>query len=244
MARYKKISRKPVRRYRPHKYTKRMSFKRRVYKAPKLGIGRAVFPDRLRTKLFFDMSNVQMVSTTGSLVRHTYRLNSLYRPEDTTGGTHGPRFADTLFGPTDGSAPYTSYKVYGAKVIIKFYSDGSACSHVAMGARDGNVNTFPASIRECNERSFYKTKIFGSNTGGPSVVVMSRYFDLSKVAQVTRRQYMDDDDYTGTWTTNPNEVMNLDIFAEATPAQTRTVFYDMQIIFYTQCRYGNDVSDS
>lgn len=210
---------------------------------PHLGIGKALFPNRLHCKLFYNF-NSSILSTNGGLGIHTFNLNSLFRPEVTTGGTSQPRFFDTLFGANGFAYPYQGYRVYGAKVNVRFYSDASSTSKLSIGARDDNITSAPGTIMECDERSMYSTKILGSNAGGPSVIYMNRYYDMSKLAGVSRRQYMDDDDYRGTYGTNPAERMVLDIMNCGVNGQTRTIYYDLRIVFYTVCLYGNDVADS
>lgn len=96
---------------------------------------------------------------------------------------------------------------------------------------------------DMEEMSEYKTKILGSNTGGPAVITFNRYYDMARLAGVSKRQYMYDDDYRGTWNTNPNEVLKVDLFNQATSTGGRTVYYDLRIIYYAQCMYANDVTD-
>lgn len=205
-----------------------------------IGLGKQLFPDRLNIKMTYNFSG-SLVSTSGSVATNSFKLNALWKPEDTTGGTTQPRYFDTMFGPTNSTAPYIGYRVYGANVVVNVGSNEAAFSKIAMGARDDNINGAPVNMRECSERPQYITKWMGSNQGANNVVTLQRYFDLSKIAGVNRSAYMTDDDFRGTWTTNPLELIKLDILASAINNQTRTFLYDMTIHFYVQCLYASDV---
>jgi hypothetical protein len=93
------------------------------------------FPNTKRFVLRYG-TRFNLVTTT-SVGAQVFNLNSCFDP-DYTGTGSQPRYFDTLCGASGGSAPYSSYRVLGAKYILRAATTASnTTAHVAVRVRNG-----------------------------------------------------------------------------------------------------------
>lgn len=128
MKRQRSASKAPARKYYVSKRARNA-----VVPRPSLGSFRSgfqrhpaamVFPSSKIAKLTYN-TNVTLSSTSGVASNHTFNVSSLFDPDVTNVG-HQPLYFDTLCGADVGSAPYSQYRVLGAKVTATFISQGSS----------------------------------------------------------------------------------------------------------------------
>lgn len=104
----------------PRKYKKRKPRKRRVRKAyqPLIAMGTPSGMQTFRYAKLRYASSFTMTSSSGILAKVQYRANSLFDPQETSGG-HQP------FGFDQWATLYNSYMVLGSKITVTWYDIGT-----------------------------------------------------------------------------------------------------------------------
>lgn len=204
--------------------------------------GKNVFPTKKFVKLsLYTLPSV--TSTTGSFGSLSNRFN-INNPRDPAGagGTSQPRYFDTLFGADDTTAIYKSGHCYGCKVEAYFVNaekigDVGICCY-------GDDTTAPSSFQELGERAYASQKVIEPAGGTRTVVKFSRYFNFPKMIGVSKKAYLDDDEYMFTSTSNPPTMFNLQCYFQAYGAQTSSVNIKLRLTFYVKCEELADVATS
>lgn len=133
------------------------------------------FPRSLRTQVTYADNYTQTI-TAGAPYNYLFSTGSLYDPNVTSTGNQ-PRFFDTLCGANGGSAPYTSYRVFGSTINIRVIATGSdsiACrGWVGIGLFDTS-STGPSTAAEMNARADFRTKYIGYWGSGHDMCEMTR----------------------------------------------------------------------
>lgn len=96
------------------------------------------FPAKLLTRIRYHDTEV-LASTTGSIAKYYYRLNSTFDP-DVTGAGHQPMFRDTF------ASIYDHYSVVSTKVTVKFANTSTVSYHTGVlidddGSTSTNIDT-------------------------------------------------------------------------------------------------------
>jgi hypothetical protein len=128
-----------------------------------------------------------------------YRLNSVYDVDTTAGSTATPGFAEW-------STFYSNYRVWRTRVKIEGAVSGGSSGSLATVSLVVNPlqATLPSNSNEwpVQPESVHVTIVPESN-GGHNMAVLDKEFVLPKVFKITRRQFIDNMDYTATIASNP-----------------------------------------
>ena len=130
------------------------------------------FPDRIVTRLRYDNAGA-MTTTSGSIAKQVWAMNSCFDP-DVTGGGHQPLYFDQF------STIYDQYAVIKSKVIVRMSQDAAAAVPVVagiVGDDDGSTSTTFATLME---KSHGTSRILGLGGGGHDQVLFKAKFDCRK----------------------------------------------------------------
>lgn len=86
-----------------------------------LGMVSIPFPQKTYTTFTYTDNRLLQQGSAGTVANYQYCINDIYDPNYTGAGGQ-PKYFDTLLGASGGSAPYTNFKVHGAKIKVTFYS--------------------------------------------------------------------------------------------------------------------------
>ncbi len=151
------------------------------------------------------------------------RLNSIYDPDFTGVGS-------TALGYSTWQNFYTRYRVLGARAIVRFANiTGNAQIHGLMWGTNSTISAtslyWPAEPQSMSRLSM-------GNTGSRSVTSFDRTFDLPRVVSITRQQFISEENYSGTFGSNPGNSIYLFVWMTgklASVAQTANV--EVRIIY-------------
>lgn len=137
-----------------------------------------------------------------------YRLNSLYDVDTTLGSTATPGFSawGTFF---------YNYRVWRTRFCLEATtSGGSAGSVTQISLVPYFATTLPASTGSWAVQPGTLSKMVARSVdGGKNVVTFDHHYDLASILRVTKAQYRNDMDYTGTVASNPTRGVNLAVTA-------------------------------
>lgn len=215
------------------------------------GIGKLTvynpFPLRLMKVLRYS-TQVPLTVTAGAMAYHTFRLNSLYDP-DNTGVGNSPKYIDTFIGNDGGNAPYSRYRVHGARWNMKFVNTNSSqnsISYIAARVRDSDTAIISAAGTTYGE--FFETpncvvKMLMNGTNNMSVCNIKGYTDIKKILNV---KDLRDVEYTsGSYNSNPLSEVLLDLHVRCQDGTTTATFQVfVEIYFYVECYEQNTVVTS
>lgn len=133
------------------------------------------FPRSMRTNVTYAENYIQTI-VAGAPYNYLFSTGSLYDPNVTSTGGQ-PRFFDTLCGANGGSAPYTSYRVFGSTIkvrVIPTGSDSVSCrAWVGVGLFD-ITSTGPSTAAELAARSDFRVKYVGYWNSGHDICEITR----------------------------------------------------------------------
>lgn len=231
---------------RPRRYRKRVSSRptRTLASRPGRGIPRVPFPPSLFTTFSYTetFSLVQAVAAIPQV--YQFRLNSLYDPNLTGGGTQ-PRYFDTLCGANNSSAPYNNYRVHAAKIKATFWPTSSSATNsngiVAIIPHRDSVSS-PSAYDEISETAYSRYKRINA-LGQVGAVTVSSFVKMK--THLGHKDLSDVDDSASAYNNNPGEVVVGDIILCAVNAAgTMTCDVSVTITFFAQLYTLNDVADS
>jgi hypothetical protein len=206
----------------PFKRSKNLQFERRVQTTPGDLTG---IPDSVTCELHYEDYFGASISSSDRAT-YVYRGNSLYDPDFTSVG-HQPRYFDTY------SSLYTKYKVLGSTMHIDVMSLYPTASTVATLVPLTDIilpTTFyqVAELPRAKVSQLIPVSARWSNTITSSV-------STSQILGITRGQ-LNDEDYSGTASTNPNSVWywNIGVFL---PSVTTTIYNIRVKIIYQAIFY-------
>lgn len=228
--------------YRASKAGKSKRFKNK-YARIKYNPRGSIFGKQYYCKLNYQ-ALIELDSVGSSMAQATFRANSLYDP-DFTGVGGQPLFFDTLCGATDTAAPFTFFRVCGAKIKCHFVNDNTATS--TAGAffihwRYGGAGTLD-SISELGEQPNTKMLDVNSGNGPYGNRTLSTYISIKRMLGV--KDIKDDEDSAGSYTANPAKVVYFDVgYQPYQAAVTTNIFVRIKISFYCQFFAQNELTQS
>lgn len=183
------------------------------------------FPMVRNCKLVY---GVDIPLTTTTFTGYRLRLGSLYDP-DLTGTGHQPRGFDEL------AAIYSRYRVYGCAVkITSVISSGVAgTAYLCVQPYPLNSTSNPSSFLEAQE--IVNSRIIPISDSRKNV--FKAYYPSHVALGVTKREFMNNDDYSAAVTTNPVNCGVLHI-ALASPNQTTTCTATINVIMTFYCQFS------
>jgi len=151
---------------------------------------------------------------------YQFRLNGLFDP-NYTGGGHQPKGFDQL------AAFYQRYRVYNVRWLVEqWHSNSAVGSHLVVVPTNSNTSYSDAS--DAIEAPF-------SKHGISHLYEMRRLngvVDLAVLNGKTHTAYAADDTTQALVSTNPTEVLNLHVFAEALDGSTAIIVYQKVTLLY------------
>lgn len=145
--------------------------------------------------------------------RRTFRLNSLYDPDQETGGLQ-PRYFDNLCGADVGVAPYAQFRVHAAKIKVTFNngnSAGNSNGFVALRIRDSAIIEAgtSASPADWGELPFTSWIDIGSSGGISQRRSFRKFVKIGKFYGI--KDISGDETLTGSYAGNPTKQLYADI---------------------------------
>ena len=195
---------------------RKMGYKRRLttYQAPTISSAftvpslQTVGGSRLKTCMLYTEAFSLNPGAGGIASVYVFNLNSLFDP-NVTGVGHQPTGFDQLM------AIYEQYTVYGVKYKVSI-NNVDATQAVIAGVTTNDSSTTQTDPRVYMENGQTEWKgVSNRNGAGEDIVYFSNYVDLAKVHGLPMNQYLNEDVYAGTQTTNPTENSFLHVWAAA-----------------------------
>lgn len=187
-------------------------------------------PPSRRILMTYSTSISLTESAAGNGATYFYRLNSVYDPDSSGVGA-------SAIGYSTWSALYLNYKV--SRVTARIQG-------TAVCASGGFVNVIMApvpfqAVVPANKQtwklipgSMFRATPPNAN-GGPTIVNMSRSYDLARVARVSKRQYDVDMDWSGQVGSNPARQTYLLIAIDSVGSGTVGSFsYNIQLTYQVE----------
>lgn len=179
-------------------------------------------PDRLVTKLRYDNVGL-LTSTTGTVGKQVWRMNSIFDP-DLTGGGHQPHYYDQF------AVLYDHYTVIKSKIIHVMTPKENNTISMVVGTLDDDDGTTEATFATLMESPHARSRVLGLPAGGTDIITMKSKFDCKKDLGI--------DPWSGTdgvrtpVGSNPTEVWtNVAWNLSSDGATTGSVYLKSEIIF-------------
>lgn len=196
-------------------------------------------PDVLVTKLRTSQTFNITTGASGALSSTRTYLNSAYDPF-AAAGSNQPRFFDQMM------ALYYHYCVYGAKVKVKILSKalGTQDNNVRIIALASEAQVFPLASLYNDGREVPKMLVWDLNAGtsaaNPSTIFTltdkaekSMYVDIPQFFGLDKQQYMTEQNFKGTATSDPTSIMSLYTAMQGyEAAQTDTAVIEISLVQY------------
>lgn len=164
---------------------------------------------------------------------YQFRLNSVYDPDYTGGGTQPPYF-DRL------TSMYANFRVIAAKYRVRTVgiSGNIQLLSVWTAAVATAVNSTAAAMSQTDARTL-TTSAYNDIDGN----VIKRYIPIAKGFGVERAEIETDSDYSGSASANPNKVLYLNLYAGNMYGTTTSQAYSVvEITYYTE--WSNPIVDN
>lgn len=163
-------------------------------------------PDRMVTKLVYK-DNINLAGTSpNDFAIWNGRLNSLYDIDYAIVNGHQP------LGYDQWGAFYQKYRVYKAVVSVTFINNtttGVQCGVLPYNYVNGNLSSVGD---DTYEQPHVGTRtIAGSN--GMNKCVIKKVIDIPRIMGRSHSQYKSEDLYASVWSSNPQNLCNLAVFA-------------------------------
>lgn len=209
---------------------KKKTYKKRIPKTPMTTypLSTTVVSPRVITKLKY--CEALSINTNGGIYDYVYNLNGLYDP-NSTGTGHQPYGFDQL------CILYSRYRVIRCSWNIEFPGSNDQ-AHVVVVPVNGNAAL--ASISYAGELPRAVTKCL-SYSSSPQTHFKGS-IQLHRLAGSTYQQFIANDRYTGTTTSNPTETMHLHIVMESTASIVLKPI--ITLIYETEFFDANDLGQS
>jgi len=189
---------------------------------------RSVIPPSINVKLrYADYSQLECIS--GAYGDAFWRMNGIYDPNPTA-VTDRPNYFDQLAGL------YNNWCVYAAKMELYAAPDLSvtgsgtniACSVLPITATAYS----PSNLFEVMERPGSKTIMRNNYDGNRKLTI---YQDCAKLLGITRKQYLGDEAYWGTSSSDPTTVLMFYVCGNAQNVTTSTkIDTNVKITYYVK----------
>lgn len=178
------------------------------------------------------------------MATQTFRANSLYDP-DYSGGGNQPLFFQTLCGATDGTQPYTNYRVCGAKVKAYFINDNTGTATVGLFFihwRYGGAGTLDT-ISDVGTQPNTRQTDVGVANSNKGIRMLQTYISMKKMMGL--KDIKDDDNTSASYLTNPYKQVYLDVgYVPYSSGVSTDIFLRVKITFYCQFFSQNEIDES
>jgi len=162
-------------------------------------------------------------SGAGTGAIYQFRLNSLYDPDYTGTGTYAQGYSAY-------NGLYQLMRVVRVRAIASFYSGTSG--NMTVGWLPSQSSVVAANFAYLEAQPFAKSVVLQGNTGGGhSVARFDQHFDLARVTQQTRAQYMSDQDYAAAPSSNPTKSVYLTCFLAGHAGSAQSVGFTMRLVY-------------
>ncbi len=158
----------------------------------------------------------------GAGTYYQYRLNSIYDPDFSGAGS-------TAVGYTQMSNLFGSYRVTRTRIKLRFSSLSSGVQTVGFVA--GLNTTFIASYEKIAAEPNTWARMLTNTSGPNSMAELDCVLDLPKLCGITRRQYIDENDYSATFGNNPARNLYLSLYTYGSSASAQSVAVDVRLVF-------------
>lgn len=152
---------------------------------------------------------------------YRFNLNSIFDP-DNTGGGHQP------LGHDQWNAFYGRYRVDKVKVTATLAIAGNNGAILCLVANNSAV-----AISNINTAIEQPSATYKTLSPGGDALVITRTYDLSKIASPSNMMYKDDDRYQSTFGASPSEAVILHVIIADNNLQDVTVRMNVQMLMYT-----------
>lgn len=235
-------TRKPRSKYPVRKGSRPKSYKSKSKYVKYISRG-SIFGKQFFAKLKYQ-TLVDMTTTGSAMVTNTFRANSCLDC-DFTGGAGQPLFFQTLCGATDGTAPFTNFRVCGVKFkcyLINDNSSGSTCGIFFIHWRYGGAGVLDT-IAEVGTQPNTKCMDIGNVNSSKGIRMLSTYISIKKMLGV--KDLKDDEDSAGSYAANPNKQVFFDVgYQPYTAAVDTGVFVRVKATYYVQFYSQNEMDES
>lgn len=133
------------------------------------------------------------VSTTSPFT-HQWAMNDIFDP-NVTGTGHQPMGHDQL------ALLYNKYKVFGCKFSIRFINETGTAAVVGWILKPNN--TVSASMDVAQEKPYSQTRYLSAQSSTGDSCFLKGYCNNAKLLGLNKRQYGDDNDYSGVMSAVP-----------------------------------------
>jgi hypothetical protein len=156
-------------------------------------------PSSRRVRLVYPYWTSVTESSANAGAFRYYRLNSVYDVDTTIGSTTTPGF-------NEWAAFFSNYRVWRCRIRIEGAVSGGSSGSLATVCLVPNAlqATLPSNSNEWPVQPLaVHTTIVPESNGGKNTANITKEYDISKLARITRRQFTTDMDFTATTASNP-----------------------------------------
>lgn len=240
---YRKTFRRSSKGYKARKAGNTKGFKSKYRSVVKYNPRGSIFGKQYFAKLKYQ-TLVELSTISSVMVFHTFKLNSLYDPDDTGVGGQ-PLMYDTLCGNTVTTAPFSNYRVCGAKIkayLVNDNSSGTTSGAFFIHWRYGLAGTLD-SISELGEQPNTIVTDIGVTNSSKGIKCLSKYVSMKKMMGI--KDLKDDDNTAGAYNADPAKIVRCDIgWQPYNSAVTSDVFVRVKITYYAQFFSQNEMLQS
>lgn len=185
------------------------------------------------TKVKLKYTEVITLTTNASTIP-TYNLfsaNSLYDP-NYTGAGHQPLGFDEWMGTSATTGFYNQYIVFGMSYRVTFVNTSATyTAQVAVVKKPNEVVS--TNMNTVAEKAYSQTRLLSTSTASFSRCVVKGYVPCAKIAGLTAEQWRVEDNYRGSWGSNPTlRIPMLHIYACNPDSISTTVKVQVDLMFY------------
>jgi hypothetical protein len=204
--------------------------KRRGRRAPPLPMTFVPGPSAQRRIFAYENVIGLTEGAAGTGAFNSYRLNSIYDPDFTGGGT-------SALGYSTYSYMYGRYRVLRCRVFLRFVNNtGTPTGGIIVGVICTSNSTFSSSAITWAIQPFSSSKVLQGNAGAPhSVCTFNIQPRLHRVAGITPAQFKNDQDYSALFAANPTTSLYAHVFmAGKLSSSAESVRVEVRLIYDTE----------
>jgi hypothetical protein len=176
------------------------------------------FPDKVMCKMRYN-EFVSVTSTTGSVGKYLFRMNSCFDP-NFTGTGHQPLYYDTY------NAIYDHYAVVSSRIIVKIMNTSTAPLRVGLLFDDDSSTS--STIETLCEQSHGTHVILPPQTGSLSTHTFRMNWNCKKILGIDP---FASETYKTAVTSNPTEESYACVWGATGDASTATIYLDVVMEF-------------
>lgn len=189
------------------------SMRRKSKKATQVVVKAATpFPDRFITKMKY-IDDLRLGGAASFYQHAIYRANSLFDTDyNGIGRNAQPMGFDALCGAQNTNAPYLTYNVSNCYIKLDIINALTVPAYVVIWPSRDVVT--PGSATAAFEQTYSKYAIVGGTAGTPITTIWHK-FNTAKMFGETQAAIDTEDNYNGTYNTNPNSVWYWNVYVIA-----------------------------